>query len=56
MFDALMVFLNEFSEKVYFDKNQQTTKKHAKLPSMQRGLTYLVAKDVGSIGHIRIHD
>ena len=55
MFDALMVFLKEFSEKVYFEKNQQTTKKHAKLPSMQSS-TYLVAKDVGSIGHIRIHD
>ena len=31
-----MVFLKEFLEKVDFEKKQQTTKKHAKLPSMQR--------------------
>ena len=33
---TLWVFLKEFFEKVYFEKNQQTTKKHGKLPSMQR--------------------
>ena len=31
-----MVFLKEFFEKIDFEKNQQTTKKHEKLPSMQR--------------------
>ena len=31
-----MVFLKEFFEKVDFEKNQQTTQKHGKLPSMQR--------------------
>ena len=31
-----MVFLKEFFEKVEFEKNQQTTKKHAKLPRGQR--------------------
>ena len=30
-----MVFLKEFFQKVYFEKNQQATKKHEKLPSMQ---------------------
>ena len=36
MFDTLIVFLEEFFEKTDFEKNQQTTQKHAKLPSMQR--------------------
>ena len=36
LFDTLMVLLKEFFEKVEFEKNQQTTKKHAKLPSRQR--------------------
>ena len=31
-----MVFLKEFFKKVDFGKNQQTTIKHAKLPSRQR--------------------
>ena len=31
-----MVFLKEFFGKVDFEKNQQKTKKHAKLPSSQR--------------------
>ena len=31
-----MVFLKEIFEKVDFEKNQQTTKRHAKLPSLQR--------------------
>ena len=31
-----MVFLKDFFEKVDFEKCQQTTKKHAKLPSIQR--------------------
>ena len=35
-FDTLMVFLKEFFEKVDFEKNQQTTKMHAKLLSRQR--------------------
>ena len=30
-----MVFLKEFFEKVDFEKNQQTTKKYVKSPSMQ---------------------
>ena len=30
LFDTLMVFLKEFFEKVDFEKNQQTTKKHEK--------------------------
>ena len=36
LFDTLLVFLKEFFEKVDFEKNQQTTKKHAKLPRRQR--------------------
>ena len=35
LFDILMVFLKEFFQKVNFEKNQQTTKKREKLPSMQ---------------------
>ena len=35
LFDILMVLLKELFEKGYFEKNQQTTKKHEKLPSMQ---------------------
>ena len=35
LFDILMVFLKEFFQKVNYEKNQQTTKKHEKLPSMQ---------------------
>ena len=31
-----MVFLKEFFEKVDFEKIQQMTKKHEKVPSMQR--------------------
>ena len=31
-----MVFLKEFFKKIDFEKNQQTTKKHEKLPSRQR--------------------
>ena len=30
-----MVFLKDFFKKVDFEKNQQTTKKHAKLPRRQ---------------------
>ena len=30
-----MVFLKEFFQKFNFEKNQQTTKKHEKLPSRQ---------------------
>ena len=33
---TLMVLLKEFFEKVDFEKNQQTSKKHEKLPRMQR--------------------
>ena len=33
---TLMIFLNEFFEKVDFEKSQQMTKKHAKLPSRDR--------------------
>ena len=37
LFDTLMVFLKEFfRKKLIFQKIQQMTKKHAKLPSMQR--------------------
>ena len=37
MFDTLMVFLKDFFEKVDFEKkNQEMTKKLAKLPSRQR--------------------
>ena len=32
---TLMVFLKEFFKKVDFEKNQQTTNKHEKLPIMQ---------------------
>ena len=33
LFDTLVVFLEFFSKKIILKKNQQTTKKHAKLPS-----------------------
>ena len=35
LFDTLMVFLKEFFKKADSEKNQQTTKKHEKLPSRQ---------------------
>ena len=35
LFDILIVFLKEFFWKINFEKNQQMTKKHEKLPSMQ---------------------
>ena len=35
LFDILMVFQKEFFQKVNYEKNQQTKKKHKKLPSMQ---------------------
>ena len=40
MFDTLKVFIKYFVEKVCFEKNQQTTKKHAKLPCRQRVTFY----------------
>ena len=36
LFDTLTVFLKEFFEKVVFEKNHQTTKKHEKLCRRQR--------------------
>ena len=36
LFDILIDFLKDFFKKLILKKNQQTTKKHAKLPSMQR--------------------
>ena len=36
LFDTLMVLLKEFFENVDFEKNQQTEKKRALLPSRQR--------------------
>ena len=36
LFDTLMVFLKEFIEKDDVEKDQQMTRKHEKLPSMQR--------------------
>ena len=35
LFDTLIKYLKEFFQKIDFEKNQQTTKKHAKLPSRQ---------------------
>ena len=35
LFDPLMVILKEILETVDFDKNQQTTKNHEKLPNRQ---------------------
>ena len=35
LFDTLMVFLKEFFGKIDFEKNEQTSKMHAKLPSKQ---------------------
>ena len=37
-----MVFLKEIFEKVDFEKNQQTIKKHGKLPSMQTVKTNVI--------------
>ena len=36
LFGTLIVLLKEFFKKVHFEKNQQTTKKHEKLPTMQK--------------------
>ena len=36
----IMVFLREFFEKVDFEKSKQAKRKHAKYPSMQRGVKY----------------
>ena len=36
LFDTLMVFLKEFFRKYDFEKKQQTTTMHTKLPSRQR--------------------
>ena len=39
-----MIFLQEFLEKVDFEKNQQTTKKHEKFPKGQRvKATYIMS-------------
>ena len=48
----MMVFLKEFFEKVDFEKNQQTTKKHEKLPSMQRVKIAKLDPFSGMAGHI----
>ena len=32
LFDTQLVFLKEYFEEVYFEKNQQTTKKHGNFP------------------------
>ena len=39
LFDTVMVFLDEFFERVDFEKSQQTTKRHTKLLSRQRGMS-----------------
>ena len=39
-FNTLMVCLNEFLEKVDFEKNQKKTKKHIKIPSRQRVIIF----------------
>ena len=36
LFDTLIVLLEEFFEKVNFERSQQTTTKHGKLTSIQR--------------------
>ena len=47
MFDTQMVFLKDFFEKVDFEKNQQTTKKHKKFPRGQRvkGFIHVCSND-----------
>ena len=42
LFDTQMVFLKEFLEKVNFEKNQQTTKKHEQFPRGQRVKVFLL--------------
>ena len=42
LFDTLIVFLKEFVEKVDFEKNQQTTKKHENFPG-GKDLIFLAA-------------
>ena len=42
LFDILILFLKEFFEKVNFERSQQMTKKHAKLPGVQRVISLLV--------------
>ena len=39
---TLMVFPKEFFKKVDFEKNLQVTRRHAKLPSMQRVNTIFI--------------
>ena len=45
-----MVCLKEFYVKVYFEKCQQRTKKHAKLPSMQRVISNASLTDLAELG------
>ena len=49
-----MVFLKEFFEKVDFEKNQQTTKKHEKLPSMQRVNTQQVKDRCNNVVYFNV--
>ena len=47
-FDTPVVLLNFFSKKVYFENNQQTTKKLAKFPSRQRFKRNNTRKEISS--------
>ena len=56
--DTLMLFLKEFFEKVDFEKHQQTTKKHEKLPSGQRvnpGLMTMLTPLMPNIVAVMLH-
>ena len=44
-----MVFLKEFFEKVDFEKNQQTTKKHENFPGGQKELIQMSTFSVSSL-------
>ena len=45
-----MVFLKDFFENINFEKNQQTAKKHSKLPSMQ--IVRRLVADVTPCAHV----
>ena len=49
LFDTLIVFLKDFYEKVHFEKSQQMTKNHEKLPKMQRVSCLIIASDKRAI-------
>ena len=54
MFDTLIMFLNEFFEKVNFEKSQQTTTKACKITKYEHSIfkgTFNIQRSYGLIKH-----